>query len=175
MLDSGLLKATNGAAKRARVNRSSLIREALREHLKHLRAREVDARDRRGYRRVSERGGRRCGVGTGGIVAGVIRRGEVRLYRFPRADKQRPVIVLTRESAIGYLSAVTVAPITSTIRRVPSEVLLTEQDGMKDTCAINLHNVITVSKAHLVRRIAKSLSVAPPINVFSTYLCFVSS
>jgi mRNA-degrading endonuclease toxin of MazEF toxin-antitoxin module len=35
-----------------------------------------------------------------------------------------------------------------------SEVLLTERNGMKDTCAINLHNVVTVSKAHLGRRVA---------------------
>ena len=87
-------------------------------------------------------------------MAGAIARGEVRLYRYPHPDKQRPVVVLTRESAIGYLSAVTVAPITSTIRGVPSEVLLTEADGMKSTCAVNLHNVVTVSKAHLGRRVA---------------------
>jgi mRNA interferase MazF len=64
------------------------------------------------------------------------------------------VVVLTRESAIGYLSAVTVAPITSTIRGVPSEVLLTAEDGMKGPCAVNLRNVITVSKATLGRRVA---------------------
>ena len=93
-------------------------------------------------------------MGTGGIVAGEIGRGEVRMYQFPRPDKQRPVVVLTRDSAIAYLSAVTVAPITSTIRGVPSEVLLTERDGMKATCVINLHNVVTVSKAHLGRRVA---------------------
>jgi mRNA interferase MazF len=87
-------------------------------------------------------------------VAGAIARGDVRLYRFPRPDKQRPVVVLTRESAIRYLSAVTVAPITSTIRDVPSEVRLTESDGMKVPCAVNLHNVVTVSKALLGRRIA---------------------
>ena len=87
-------------------------------------------------------------------MAGAIERGEVRFYRFPGPDKQRPVVVLTRDSAIGYLSAVTVAPITSTIRGVPSEVLLTEQDGMKGVCAVNLHNVVTVSKARLGRRIA---------------------
>jgi metal-responsive CopG/Arc/MetJ family transcriptional regulator len=51
VLDSELLGAANAAAKRARVNRSSLIREALREHLKRLRAGEVEDRDRRGYRR----------------------------------------------------------------------------------------------------------------------------
>ena len=87
-------------------------------------------------------------------MAGAIARGEVRLYRFPRPDKQRPVVVLTRDSAIGYLSTVTVAPITSTIRNVPSEVGLTEADGMKGPCAINLHNMVTVSKAHLGRRVA---------------------
>ena len=87
-------------------------------------------------------------------MATAIGRGEVRLYQFPRPDKQRPVVVLTRGSAIGYLSAVTVAPITSTVRGVPSEVLLSEEDGMKGTCAVNLHNVVTVSKAHLGRRVA---------------------
>lgn len=75
------------------------------------------------------------------------------MYRFPRPDKQRPVVVLTRDSSIAYLSAVTVAPITSTVRGVPSEVMLSEQDGMKGTCAVNLHNVVTVSKAHLGRRV----------------------
>lgn len=87
-------------------------------------------------------------------MAAAIARGEVRLYRFPRPDKERPVVVLTRESATGYLSAVTVAPITSTIRGVPSEVVLSEADGMKGPCAVNLHNVVTVSKAHLGRRVA---------------------
>jgi metal-responsive CopG/Arc/MetJ family transcriptional regulator len=57
VLDSELLRATNGAAKRARINRSSLIREALREHLKGLRAREIEVRDRRGYRRRPDAAG----------------------------------------------------------------------------------------------------------------------
>jgi len=57
VLDSELLRATNGAAKRARVNRSSLIREALHEHLKRLRAREFEARDRQGYRKRPEAAG----------------------------------------------------------------------------------------------------------------------
>ena len=57
VLDSELLRATNGAAKRARVNRSTLIREALREHLKSLRAREIEARDRRGYQKRPDAAG----------------------------------------------------------------------------------------------------------------------
>ena len=93
-------------------------------------------------------------MGAGGGMAGAIGRGDIRLYRFPRPDKRRPVVVLTRESAVAYLSGVTVAPITSTIRGVPSEVRLTEADGMKGPCAVNLHNVVTVSKAHLGRRVA---------------------
>jgi len=87
-------------------------------------------------------------------MAGAIERGDVRLYRFPSPDKRRPVVVLTRTSAIGYLSTVTVAPITSTLRRVPSEVRLTEADGMKGECAVNLHNVVTVSQSHLGRRVS---------------------
>lgn len=93
-------------------------------------------------------------MGASGGVAGAVARGEVRLYRFARPDKQRPVLVLTRESAIGYLSGVTVAPITSTIRGVPSEVLLTEADGMKTVCAVNLHSLVTVQKIHLGPRVA---------------------
>ncbi len=93
-------------------------------------------------------------MGEWGGVAGGIARGDIRLYRFPHPDKQRPVLVLTRESAIEYLSAVTVAPITSTLRGVPSEVRLTENDGMKGPCAINLHNLVTVPKLHLGRRVA---------------------
>jgi mRNA interferase MazF len=65
------------------------------------------------------------------------------------------VVVLTRDSALTYLATVTVAPITSTVRGVPSEVLLTEEDGMKTSCAVNLHNVVTVSLDRLGKRIAR--------------------
>jgi mRNA interferase MazF len=88
-------------------------------------------------------------------VAGRLERGEVRLYRFPSPDKERPVLVLTRRSALGYLARVTVAPITSTIRGVPSEVALGIEDGLKKPCAVNLHNVVTVAKDGLGRRVAQ--------------------
>jgi mRNA interferase MazF len=86
-------------------------------------------------------------------MAGGISRGDVRLYEFAAPDRRRPVVVLTRDSAIAYLSTVTVAPITSTIRGVPSEVLLGEADGMKTPCAVNLHNAVTVSQHRLGRRV----------------------
>jgi len=87
-------------------------------------------------------------------VAGGVERGEIRLYRFGPPDKARPVLVLTRNSAVPYLTNVTVAPITSTIRGVPSEVVLDTADGMKKPCAINLHNIVTVAKSGLGRRVA---------------------
>ena len=88
-------------------------------------------------------------------MAGGIARGDIRLYQFAPPDKKRPVVVLTRDSAIGYLSTVTVAPITSTIRGVPSEVVLSEEDGMKAPCAVNLHNVVTISQQRLGKRVAR--------------------
>ena len=84
-----------------------------------------------------------------------IARGDVRLYRFASPDKARPVVVLTRDSAISYLATVTVAPISSPIRGVPSEVFLSEDDGMKAPCAVNLHNAITVSQKNLGRRVGR--------------------
>ena len=49
VLDSKLLRAADWAARRSKLNRSALIREALREHLKRLEIRELEQRDRKGY------------------------------------------------------------------------------------------------------------------------------
>jgi mRNA interferase MazF len=84
-----------------------------------------------------------------------IARGEVRLVRLPPPDKERPVLILTRGSAIPYLSRVTVAPITSTIRGVPSEIALGPEDGLRQPCVANLHNVMTVSQESLGRRLTE--------------------
>jgi len=64
---------------------------------------------------------------------------------------------VTRSSAIGYLSAVTVAHITTTIRGAPTEVLLTEADGMPERCVVSLDNIHTVRKArcgHLITHLS---------------------
>ena len=55
-------------------------------------------------------------------------RGDVCWYTFKTPDKKRPVLILTRDSAIAVLNSVTVAPITSTIRSIPTELILTEDD-----------------------------------------------
>ena len=88
-------------------------------------------------------------------MAGRVERGDVRLVRFPPPDKPRPELVRTRSSALEYLSRVTVAPITSAVRGVPSEVLLDADDGMKQPCVVNLHNVVTVPRDALGRRVGR--------------------
>ena len=76
-------------------------------------------------------------------------RGEVRWYAFKPPDKKRPVLILTQNSAISFLNEITVAPITSNIRNIPSEVVIGPEDGMPTTCAVNFDHIQTVSKAGL--------------------------
>ena len=78
-----------------------------------------------------------------------MRRGEVRWYRFHKPDKKRPVVILTRDSAIEYLGDVTIAPITSTVRDIPSEVVLGQADGMARECAVNLDHVQTIARERI--------------------------
>lgn len=76
-----------------------------------------------------------------------MKRGEVRWYNFPPPNKRRPVLIMTRDSAIPVLTGITVAPITSVIRDIPSEVLLTpDDDGMPALCVVNLDNLQTIQK-----------------------------
>jgi mRNA interferase MazF len=95
-------------------------------------------------------------------MAGALRRGDVRLCQFKAPDKERPVVVLTRDSAIAHLATVTVAPITSTIRGVPSEVMLDVDDGMKGPCAVNLYNAVTVAQTRLGRTDASPTPFSQP-------------
>jgi mRNA interferase MazF len=86
-----------------------------------------------------------------------MKRGEIRWYKCKSPDKERPVVILTRDSIIEYLGEVTVAPITSTVRGIPSEVLLSREDGMAKECAINFDHLQTVSK----RRIGSLIATLP--------------
>jgi mRNA interferase MazF len=93
-------------------------------------------------------------MGSGGVVAAGIMRGDIRMYSFSAPDKTRPVLVLTRDSVISHLATITVAPITSTARGVASEVVLNEDDGLKELCVVNLHNTTTVLQRLIGKRIA---------------------
>lgn len=75
-----------------------------------------------------------------------MRRGDIRWYQFKPPDKKRPVLILTRDSIIDYLGEVTIAPVTTTIRDIPSEVFLSRDMGMPRDCAINCDHLQTVSK-----------------------------
>lgn len=89
-------------------------------------------------------------------LAREMKQGEIYWYTFHTPDKRRPVLILTRSSAIPYLTSVTVAPLTSTIRSVPSEVLLNPQDdGVLNECVVNAHNLQTIQKARLGEFIAQ--------------------
>jgi mRNA interferase MazF len=76
-------------------------------------------------------------------------RGDIVWHKFKEPDKIRPALVLTRNGAIPELNAITVVPITTTIRDIQSQVILTEADGMQEVCAINLDWVQTVPKNNL--------------------------
>jgi len=78
-----------------------------------------------------------------------MKRGEVRWYKFTNPDKKRPVVILTRSSILEYLGEVTVAPVTSTIRDIPSEVVLTKRDGVLNECAVNCDHLQTVSRGRI--------------------------
>jgi mRNA interferase MazF len=104
-------------------------------------------------------------------LAREVSRGEVWRFRFKSPDKLRPVVVLSRDDVIGLLHTVMVAPITSTVRGAPSEVLVGVGEGLKHESAVNLDHVQTVERARLVgyvgslgpakmREVCRALAVA---------------
>jgi mRNA interferase MazF len=95
-----------------------------------------------------------------------MKHGDIRWYKFARPDKKRPVLILTRDSVLEYLNEVTVAPVTGTVRDIPSEVFLTAADGMLRDCAVNCDHLQTVSKGKIGSLIA-SLVPAKMVDVGS--------
>jgi mRNA interferase MazF len=68
-------------------------------------------------------------------------------------DKARPVLVLTRELVRPYMTRVTVAPITSTIRGLSSEVRVGRANGLDNEGVVSCDNIVTVPKSAVGRRI----------------------
>ncbi|MCY3783418.1 MAG: type II toxin-antitoxin system PemK/MazF family toxin [Chloroflexi bacterium] len=85
-----------------------------------------------------------------GLDAGP-RRGEIWHYGFRSPDKRRPVVILTRQEVLPLLHTAMVAPITSTIRGLPSEVVVGPDEGLRHGSAINLDHVQTVEQNRLHR------------------------
>jgi len=78
-----------------------------------------------------------------------MKHGEIRWYKFAPPDKKRPIVILTRDSVLEYLGEVTIAPITGTVRDIPSEVFLSKDDGVLRDCAVNCDHLQTVSKGKI--------------------------
>lgn len=70
-----------------------------------------------------------------------------------RLDKVRPVVVLTREAARAAMTKVTVAPITSTMKGLASEVVVGPENGLGQVSAISLDNVLTIPVGLLGRSV----------------------
>ena len=65
---------------------------------------------------------------------------------------RRPFLVMTRAAAIPVLHSVLAAPLTRTVRNIPSELRLGPDDGMPTECAASFDNLRVVAKAYLVER-----------------------
>lgn len=70
-----------------------------------------------------------------------------------RLDKTRPAVVLTREAARSAMSKVTIAPITSTVKGLSSEVPVGPQNGLDHQSAVAVDNIVTVPVSTLGRTI----------------------
>lgn len=79
------------------------------------------------------------------------RRGEVWWGELPDVGR-RPFLVITRDAEIPVLNSLLAAPITRTVRMIPTELMLGPEDGMPTECAASLDNLRVVPKAFLVQR-----------------------
>jgi mRNA interferase MazF len=100
----------------------------------------------------------------------VVSRGDVRYLEHPEWGR-RPVLILTRDAAIPMLKRVTVASVSRTVRGIPTEVVLDEDDGMPGRCAVSLDNLgeawkavlterVTTLRAERMREVCEALKVA---------------
>ena len=88
-------------------------------------------------------------------MARTVNRGDLWFYQFGAPDRRRPVLVLTRDEVANRLSTVAVAPVTSTIRGIRSEVRVGVAEGLKHDSVVNLDLVQTVPRADLHRWIGR--------------------
>ena len=88
-----------------------------------------------------------------------MRRGEVWWASLPGPAGRRPVLLLSRNEAYQLRSLVTVAPLTTRIRKIPVEVPLGPTDGLPRECVVNLDSLVTIRKSSLQGRIAALTSL----------------
>ena len=76
-----------------------------------------------------------------------MKRGDIAWAELPAPAGRRPVAVVTRSRAIPQLGAIVVAPVTSTVRGIASEVLVGETEGLKRECVINCDQLFSVPRS----------------------------
>jgi len=70
-------------------------------------------------------------------------------------DKRRPVLVVTRDDAIPVLRRLVVAPVTRTVRGIPTEVQLGDDEGLPVPCAASFDNLQPVNRHLLTERVGR--------------------
>lgn len=81
----------------------------------------------------------------------------MRPIHIAQLDKARPVVVLTREIVRPHLDAITVAPITTTIRGLSTEVRVNSANGLAGDSVVSCDNITTIPKSALGKQIGMLL------------------
>ena len=68
-------------------------------------------------------------------------------------DKRRPVLVVTRSDAVPVLTRIVIAPVTRTIRGIPTEVALGPAHGLPDECVASFDNLQPIRLSFLTERV----------------------
>jgi mRNA interferase MazF len=82
-----------------------------------------------------------------------MQRGEVWWANLPAPAGSRPVMLLSRNEAYKIRELVTVAPLTTRVRHIPTEVELTTEEGLTRRCVVNLDTITTIPKRALTGRV----------------------
>ena len=86
-------------------------------------------------------------------------------------DKRRPVLVVTRSNAIPVLTWVTIAPVSRTVRSIPTEIALDDRHGMNRECAASFDNLQPIRRSLLTERIGSlgpdQLEICRALNALS--------
>lgn len=82
-----------------------------------------------------------------------MKRGEIWWAELASPAGRRPVLLLSRNEAYAVRELVMVAPLTTRVRGIPSEVSLGDEDGVPRACVVNLDTITTIAKASLRERL----------------------
>jgi mRNA interferase MazF len=82
-----------------------------------------------------------------------MQRGEIWWAQLEPPAGRRPILLLSRNKAYDVRQSIIVAPVTTTIRGIGTEVILDEKDGLPVKCVVNLDDIITIHKKSLLEKL----------------------